>query len=69
MSQTPETLAPPESPLRLDVRTGDAQSEIIVLDSRGRFVARGLGPFGSFELVPGFTASRYSPGRKPTRSR
>ncbi len=37
----------------LEVLTGDAQSEIFVLDARGRLVDRGLGPRRAFELAPG----------------
>ena len=39
--------------LSLTVRTSDSQSEIIVLDARGRLVQRGLGPERTFELEPG----------------
>lgn len=52
MSQTPE--APPAAEARrLGVQTGDAQSEILVLDARGRFVERSFGPEHSFELERG----------------
>src|SRR5437867_4170282 len=39
--------------LSLMVSTSDSQSEIIVLDARGRLVQRGFGPQHTFELEPG----------------
>src|SRR5262245_52161227 len=53
MSPTSETPATGTGRLRLDVKTGDAQSEIIVLDARGRLVERGFGPARTFELEQG----------------
>jgi hypothetical protein len=53
MSQTREDTAAPPERLRLAVSTFDAQSEILVLDGRGRFVDRGFGPEHAFELEPG----------------
>ena len=37
----------------LTIHTGDQQSEIVVLDSRGRLLERGFGPTRKFELEPG----------------
>jgi hypothetical protein len=50
MSPTLEAAA---SRLSLTVSTSDSQSEIVVLDSRGRPEQRGFGPQRTFELEPG----------------
>jgi hypothetical protein len=50
MSSTLDAVA---AQLSLTVRTGDSQSEILVLDARGRPVGRGAGPERTFELEPG----------------
>jgi len=39
--------------LRLTVNTGEVQSEIMVLDARGRLVERGFGPEQTFQLEKG----------------
>jgi hypothetical protein len=51
-TQTPE-VAQAEGRLHLTVKTVDPQSEIIVLDARGRFVDRALGPEHTFALERG----------------
>ena len=53
MSPIHESPATPQPRLPLDVRTGDSQSEILVLDGRGRLVERGFGPARTFVLEPG----------------
>jgi hypothetical protein len=53
MSQTREDAATPAGALQLSVKTADAQSEIVLLDGRGRFVDRAFGPVHSFALEPG----------------
>lgn len=50
MSPTLEAAA---ARLPLTVSTSDPQSEIVVLDARGRLVQRGFGPQHTFELEPG----------------
>lgn len=37
----------------LAIQTGDSQSEILVLDSKGRLLIRGFGPDCTFQLEPG----------------
>lgn len=49
MSQTPETV----ETMPLTVKTADAQNEILLLDSRGRMVARGFGPVQTFQVEQG----------------
>ena len=49
MSPEPETT----QRLPLSVSTGDLQSEIVVLDARGRLVERGFGPEQTFHLEKG----------------
>lgn len=49
MSQLPD----PAATLSLPVSTGDSQSEILILDSRGRLVERGFGPHCTFDLEEG----------------
>jgi hypothetical protein len=39
--------------LPLAIQTGDSQSEILVLDSKGRLLIRGFGPDCTFQLEPG----------------
>jgi len=50
MLPNPETSA---ERLPLTVNTGDLQSEIVVLDARGRLVERGFGPEQTFQLEKG----------------
>jgi hypothetical protein len=50
MSQPPESTT---STLPLTVQAGDSQSEILVLDGRGRLLTRGFGPDCTFQLQPG----------------
>lgn len=50
---SPTLEADPTARLPLTVSTSDPQSEIVVLDARGRLVQRALGPSHTFSLVPG----------------
>jgi len=49
MSQLPDPL----KTVSLPVSTGDSQSEILILDGRGRLVQRGFGPQSRFDLEEG----------------
>lgn len=53
MSQTPEMPAISDERLQLRVKTSDAQSDIVVLDAKGRFLQRGCGPEHTFDLERG----------------
>lgn len=50
MSQLPESST---ATFPLTVQTGDSQSEVLVLDGKGRLLTRGVGPECTFQLEPG----------------
>ena len=61
MSPIPES---PAARLRLEVHAHDAQSDILILDSKGRLVERGLGPVRSFDLERGIYRVKVVTGRE-----
>jgi hypothetical protein len=61
MSPTPEATAVTR---RLVVDAKDAQSDILILDSRGRLVERGLGPVRAFTLEEGIYRVKVVAGKE-----